>query len=163
MNSIIPYFNPHTHLDLEGLGLKQSLNYRKKWPVCTFVLRYRINYPTSIDPAADELRRALQRSRVDALVQVQSRFCQRVEDITADIEPVHPLPQPVPPPSMMCIGSALGSTSLLSSVPTFATTSLPAKPAFATISLPVKLASATTSLVAPQLALAATSRTTHYT
>lgn len=146
-------------------------SYRKKWPVCTFALRYRIRDHLSIEPAADELRRAFQRSRVDVLVQVQSRFCQRVEDKTIDIE-VIPLPKPVPPPSTMGIGSALSTTSLVPSVPTFAvpppstmgigsalaTTSLPpsvptfplpAKPDFGPTSLSVKPASsATTSLPA---------------
>ena len=128
-------------------------SFQQVWPVKTFALRYRINHPTSLESAANDLRDALQRGRVIACMEIILRYWQWVDDKTIDIEVVHPLPQPVLPPSTMGIGLALATTSLLPSVPTFATTSLLAKPAFTTTSLPVKLAFATTSLVAPQLAL----------
>jgi hypothetical protein len=98
--------------------------FQQVWPVKTFALRYRINHPTSLDRAADDLRDALQRGRVIVCVEIILRYWQWVDDKTIDIE-VIPLPQPVPPPSTMGIGLALATTSLLPSVPTFA---LPAKP-----------------------------------
>ena len=107
--------------------------FQQVWPMKTLALRYRINHPTSLESAANDLRDALQRGRVIACMEIISRYWQWVDDKTIDIE-VIPLPQPVPPPSTMSIGSALATTSLPPSVLTFA---LPAKPDFATTSLPV--------------------------
>jgi hypothetical protein len=42
-------------------------SFQQVWLVKTFALRYRINHPTPLERAADELRRALQRGRVEVV------------------------------------------------------------------------------------------------
>lgn len=44
-------------------------SFQQIWPVKMFALRYRINHPTSLDRAADDLRDALQRGRVEVVSQ----------------------------------------------------------------------------------------------